>query len=226
MRTVGQRAHVERNKRELVRRTRGKAFDKKLSGETRALEPFINTVQNTGGTVGCLQNRGEYMFAAEGRGGFRVYDIANVGNKGVSERIVTAPFSALGQDARVKTSNATCMALPTNQPISVGRNLSILKNHPENQEQAFHPIYRFAVITDSKEGLILVDAHAGHERVRRQRATRAGGLVSPLFAPFRTAGALAIPAALAERSSVWPPNRPVLSVVVAGSVPRSILRRT
>ena len=151
------RAHVERNKRELVQWTRGKTFDKKLSGETRALEAFRNTVQNTGGTVGCLQNRGEYMFVAEGRGGFRVYDIANVGNKGVSERIVTAPFSALGQDAHVKTSNATCMALPTNQPISVGRNASILKNHPENQEQAFHPIYRYAVITDSREGLILVD---------------------------------------------------------------------
>ncbi|HET9428383.1 MAG TPA: hypothetical protein VFO69_08510, partial [Allosphingosinicella sp.] len=151
------RAHVERNKRELVRWTRGKAFDEKWSGETRALEPFVNTVQDTGGTVGCLQNRGEYMFVAEGRGGFRVYDIANVGNKGVSERIVTAPFSALGQDARVKTSNATCMALSTNQPISVGRNASIIKNHPENQEQAFHPLYRYAVITDSKEGLILVD---------------------------------------------------------------------
>jgi hypothetical protein len=151
------RAHVERNKRELVQWTRGKAFDEKLSGETRALEAFLNTLQDTGGTVGCLQNRGEYMFVTEGRGGFRVYDIANVGNKGVSERIITAPFSALGQDARVKTSNATCMALPTNQPISVGRNLSILKNHPENQEQAFHPIYRYAVITDSSEGLILVD---------------------------------------------------------------------
>ena len=151
------RAHVERNKRELVQWTRGKRFDEKGSGETKALEAFLNTVQDTGGTVGCLQNRGEYMFVAEGRGGFRVYDIASVGNKGVSERIVTAPFSALGQDAHVKTSNATCMALPTNQPISVGRNVSILKNHPENQEQAFHPIYRYAVITDSKEGLILVD---------------------------------------------------------------------
>ena len=150
-------AHVERNKRELVHWTRGETFDKNWSGETRARESFVNTVQETGGSVGCLQNRGEYMFVAEGRGGFRVYDIANIGNKDVSERIVTAPFSPLGQQAHVKTSNATCMALPTNQPISVGRNVSILKNHPENQEQAFHPIYRYAVITDSREGLILVD---------------------------------------------------------------------
>ena len=178
------RAHVERNKRELVQWTRGKTFDEKWSGETRALEAFVNTVQDTGGTVGCLQNRGEYMFVAEGRGGFRVYDIANVGNKGVSERIVTAPFSALGQDAHVKTSNATCMALPTNQPISVGRNVSILKNHPENQEQAFHPIYRYAVITDSREGLILVDVETfadGEPRnnfIKRAVTWNDGGLLN------------------------------------------------
>ncbi|MDQ3140209.1 MAG: hypothetical protein M3Q15_05735, partial [Pseudomonadota bacterium] len=151
------RAHVDRNQRELVEWTRGKTFDKNMSGETRALEALINTVQGTDGAVRCLQNRGEYMFVAEGKGGFRVYDIANVGNKGTSERITRAPFSLLGQDAHVKSRNATCMALPTNQPISVGRNDTILKNYPENQEQAFHPLYRYAIVTDAEEGLILVD---------------------------------------------------------------------
>ena len=151
------RAHIDRNKRELIEWTRGKTFDAKWSGETQALEAFINTVQDTDGAVRCLQNRGEYMFVAEGRGGFRVYDIASVGNKGTSERITTAPFSPLGQNAHVKTPNATCMALPTNQPISAGRNDAIRKSHPENQEQAFHPIYRYAAITDAEEGLILVD---------------------------------------------------------------------
>jgi hypothetical protein len=151
------RAHVDRNKLELVEWTRGKTFDKKWSGETQALEAFINTVQDTDGAVNCLQHRGEYMFLAEGRGGFRVYDIASVGNKGTSERITTAPFSPLGHNAHVKTKNATCMALPTNQPISVGRNDTITKTMPENQEQRFHPIYRYAVVTDLEEGLILVD---------------------------------------------------------------------
>jgi hypothetical protein len=151
------RAHVDRNKRQLVQWTRGKTFDKKLSGETEALEAFINTVQDTNGRVSCLQHRGEYMFLAEGKGGFRVYDIASVGNKGTSERISTAPFSPLGHDAHVRTKNATCMALPTNQPISIGRNETIRKTHPDNQEQAFHPLYRYAVITDLEEGLILVD---------------------------------------------------------------------
>jgi hypothetical protein len=149
------RLHVERNKRELVNWTRGETFDAKRSGETHPREPFSNIVQDTDGAVGCLQNRGEYMFVAEGKGGFRAYDIASVANKGTSERIVTAPFSPLGQDAHVATKNATCVALPTNQPIAPLRNTAAMRE--ANQEQDFAAIYHYAVITDAEEGLILVD---------------------------------------------------------------------
>ncbi len=149
------RQHVEDNHRELKNWVRGKTFDKKLSGETRNLEQFSNIVRGTRDTVRCLQLRGEYMFAAEGKGGFRVYDVAAIGNKGFSERIISAPFSPLGQDTHIDTANATCMALPTDQPINP------LRNTPEmrelNQEQAFLPIYHYAAITDSVEGLVLVN---------------------------------------------------------------------
>ncbi|MFC7499524.1 hypothetical protein ACFQRC_09840 [Enterovirga sp. GCM10030262] len=151
------RMHVERNGRELVEWTRGKTFDSKLSGETHALEQFANVVQDTDGAARCLQLRGEYMFVAEGKGGFRVYDVASIGNKGLSERIVTAPFSPLGHDAHIETRNATCMALPTNQPIAPLRNTPAMRE--ANQEQAFHPIYNYAVVTDADEGLILVDVN-------------------------------------------------------------------
>lgn len=151
------RQHVERNQRELKEWTRGVTFDRSLSGETKHTELFRNVVQGTKGRVGCLQLRGEYMFVAEGRGGFRAYDVASIANKGFSEPIVSAPFSPLGQNMHVATRNATCMALATNQNISVKRNDRIVKDIPENQEQPFHPIYRYAVITDSEEGLILVD---------------------------------------------------------------------
>jgi hypothetical protein len=157
------RLHVERNKRELRDWTRGGKGSR---------EQFANIFQGTGGAVGCLQQRGEYMFVAEGKGGFRVYDIANVGNKGTSERIVTAPFSPLGHDTRVNSGNATCVALPTNQPISVGRNDAIRRDHPENQEQAFHPLYRYAVVTDSEEGLILVDVETLADREPRNNFLR------------------------------------------------------
>ncbi len=149
--------HVDQNGRELKTGCAARPSTKNGSGETHALEEFANIVQGTSGRVNCLQQRGEYMFVAEGKGGFRVYDIASIGNKGFSERIIRAPFSALGQDTHVKTKNATCMAIATTQPVSVSRNENIVKNFPENHEQVMHDIYRYAVITDSVEGLVLVD---------------------------------------------------------------------
>ncbi|HUP97991.1 MAG TPA: hypothetical protein VM073_08620, partial [Usitatibacter sp.] len=110
----------------------------------------------TRGTVGCIAVRGEYLFAAEGTGGMRVYDIASVANKGVSQRIVTAPFSPLGHDTHVASRDAACVALPTNQPINPRRNTGALMRET-NQEQPFHPIYSYAAIADAEEGLILVD---------------------------------------------------------------------
>ncbi|OYY91991.1 MAG: hypothetical protein B7Y45_00410 [Sphingomonas sp. 28-66-16] len=147
--------HVDKNKRELKNWVRGRYFDKKASGETHAIEEFRNIVQGTKDAVGCLQLRGEYMFVAEGRGGFRVYDVASIANKGFSERIISAPFSKLGQNAHVASPNATCMALPTDQPINPLRNTPELREI--NQEQPFLPIYSYAAVTDSVDGLILVN---------------------------------------------------------------------
>jgi hypothetical protein len=151
------RMHVEDNGRELKDWTRGKTFDGGLSGETKPFEQFANVHEGTRDKVGCLQLRGEYMFVAEGKGGFRVYDVASIANKGFSERIITAPFSAMGHDAHVKTANATCMALPTMQNIAPDRNTPQIREM--NQEQDFLPIYDYAAITDSEEGLILVDVN-------------------------------------------------------------------
>ena len=104
----------------------------------------------------CLQLRGEYLYVAEGRRGMVVYDVANVANKGFSQRIVSAPFSALGHDTRVDTRNATCVVLPTNQPIHPARNAGSLMRDV-NLEQPFHAIYNYAFVTDAEEGLIVVD---------------------------------------------------------------------
>jgi hypothetical protein len=149
--------HVEGNGRELKNWVRGKTFDKKVSGETKPLEEFVNINQGTPGRVGCLQLRGEYMFVAEGKGGFRAYDVASIANKGTSERILTGPFSKLGHNTQVKTTNATCMAIATNQPVAPTRNTPEMREI--NQEQAFLPIYNYAVVTDSAEGLVLVNVN-------------------------------------------------------------------
>ncbi|THD61351.1 hypothetical protein [Phenylobacterium sp.] len=148
--------HVEKNHRELIDWRRGKPFVKGLrGGETDAAEDIVNVTRRTGGAARCLQLRGEYMYVAEGRGGFRVYDVASIGNKGVSDKILSAPFSPLGDDTHIGSKNATCMALPTNQSIAPGRNTPQMQR--ENQEQPFHPIYHYAFITDAEEGLIAVN---------------------------------------------------------------------
>ena len=176
------RQFVEDNGRELKDWTRGKAFDAGLSGETQAYEQFANVHEGTRDRVGCLQLRGEYMYVAEGRGGFRVYDVASIANKGVSERILTAPFSALGHDTHVDTKNATCMALPTNQPIAPTRSTAELR--AANQEQAFLPIYNYAAITDAEEGLILVnvntmaDGEFRNNKLRRAVTWNEGGVLN------------------------------------------------
>jgi len=149
------RAHVEDNGRELKEWTRGPIADANLSGETKQRELFRNVTQGTPDAVRCLQMRGEYMFVAQGKGGFSVYDIASVGNKGFSESITSAPFSPFGHDTRVKTKNATCMALPTNQAIAPTRNTPELRG--ANQEQPFSPVYSYAFVTDAEEGLIAVN---------------------------------------------------------------------
>ncbi len=106
-----------------------------------------------GGRTLSLQLRGEYLYTANGPDGFHVFDVANIDNKGFSERIISSPVSPLGQDVHVSTQYATAVALPTNMPIDTRR-----VHRPENQEQwPIHPLYNYAYITDKYEGLILVD---------------------------------------------------------------------
>ena len=110
------------------------------------------------GTAGCLQLRGEYLYVAEGNSGMRIYDVANVANKSVSQRIVNNPFSRLGHDTHIASKNATCVALPTNQPINPRRNVGE-KMRTTNMELEMHPLYSYAYITDAQEGLILTNVN-------------------------------------------------------------------
>lgn len=110
------------------------------------------------GTVDCLQLRGEYLFVAERGRGLKVYDVAGIANKGISQRIITAPFSEFGQDVDVETEDARCVALPTNQNINPERNKTPMMRS-ENLEQTMHALYNYAYIADAEEGLILVNVN-------------------------------------------------------------------
>ncbi|MDX1946762.1 MAG: hypothetical protein SFU86_15280 [Pirellulaceae bacterium] len=100
-----------------------------------------------------VQPRGEFLYAACGHGGLRVFDIAFIDNKAFSERITTAPVSPLGQRLYVPTKYAAAIAAPTTiapDPTRV--------QPPENKEQPIHALYAYIYVADKYEGLILVGA--------------------------------------------------------------------
>jgi hypothetical protein len=98
-----------------------------------------------------IQVRGEYLYTANGRGGYRMYDVAQVDQKGFSERITTAPFSPLGQRFYVKSKYATAIASPSTLAVDPTR-----KQFPENEEQKIHLVYAFLYGTDREEGFIVI----------------------------------------------------------------------
>ena len=122
-----------------------------------------------------VQLRGEYAYVAAGEGGLRVYDVAQIDQKGFSERIVTAPVSRFGQKFWVKTKYATAVAAPTTlaidparwrvkadgsmiDPVSASKLSGEARHQLVNQEQPIHPLYAYLYVVDKYEGLILVNA--------------------------------------------------------------------
>jgi hypothetical protein len=103
--------------------------------------------------VRSLQLRGEYLYTANGSGGLKVYDVAQIDHKGFSRRIVSAPVSPIGQQFYVDTEDATSVKAPSTQGVDPTRS-----QDPKNLEQSVHMIYAFLFVTDAKEGLILVGA--------------------------------------------------------------------
>jgi hypothetical protein len=103
------------------------------------------------GNVFDIQARGEYAYAANGAGGLRVYDVANIDNKGFSERVTTAPVSPIGQRFYVPTKNAVAVASPTTLGVDPLR-----QQLPENEEQSIHLLYGFLYIADKEEGLVII----------------------------------------------------------------------
>jgi hypothetical protein len=103
------------------------------------------------GEVFDVQLRGEYLYTATGKGGIRIYDVANIDNKAFSERVVTAPVSPLGQRFYLKTKDARAIASPSTLALDPART-----RRPENEEGPIHPIYTFLYVADKEEGLVVV----------------------------------------------------------------------
>jgi hypothetical protein len=126
-----------------------------------------------------VQLRGEYVYIADGEGGFRIFDVAQVNQKGFSEKIVTAPVSPIGQNTNVKTRFATAVAAPSTLAVDPAR-----IRLPENQEQPIHPMYAYIYITDRQEGLVLstaatlLDGNPSNNFLRRAAAFNPNGVLN------------------------------------------------
>ena len=120
---------------------------KKFVAGKRELEPIAEHE----GTIFDIQARGEYAYTANGKGGMRVYDIANIDNKGFSERVTTAPVSPIGQQFYVPTKDAVAVATPTTLGVDPLR-----ARMKENEEQAIHLMYGFLYVADREEGLVII----------------------------------------------------------------------
>jgi hypothetical protein len=101
----------------------------------------------------AVQNRGEYLYAACGEAGVRVFDISFLDHKGFSERFFTAPVSPLGQRFFVRTKYATSLAAPCTPAPDPTR-----RHYTENHEGRIHAMYGNLYVTDKYEGLIIIGA--------------------------------------------------------------------
>jgi hypothetical protein len=126
-----------------------------------------------------VQNRGEFLYAACGADGVRVFDIANIDHKGFSEPIVSAPVSPVGQRFYLPTKYATFVAAPTTVPVDPTR-----ARMPENKEGPIHPLFGYLYITDKYEGLILtgaastIDGNPVNNFLKREVTFNPGGLLN------------------------------------------------
>jgi hypothetical protein len=111
-----------------------------------------------------LTLRGEYLYTADGADGFQVFDVANIDQKGFSERMVSSPVSPLGQRTYVRTKYATSVTLPSTLGIDplrthypdITKDPNFGNVSTANEEQPISLIYAWAFVTDREEGLVMV----------------------------------------------------------------------
>jgi hypothetical protein len=123
-----------------------------------------------------IQARGEYLYIADGTGGLKVFDIAQINNKGFSERIVSSPVSGVGQRTNVSTASASAVASPSTMAVDPTRQRLAV-----NEEQPIHPVYGYLYVADEREGLVittaapLLDGNPSNNFLKRVLAFNPGG---------------------------------------------------
>jgi hypothetical protein len=150
-------------------------YAKHIANGSRLTEAY----EHSGHDVQDIVLRGEYVYTANGPGGFEVFDVANIDQKGFSERMVSAPVSPLGQRTRVQTKFATAVALPSTLALDPART-----RLPENEEQPIDLFYAFVYVSDREEGIVgsnvatIVDGNPDNNFFKRDVTFNPGGLLT------------------------------------------------
>ncbi|HTD68542.1 MAG TPA: hypothetical protein VK846_18625, partial [Candidatus Limnocylindria bacterium] len=138
-------------------------YEKHVANKTELKEAY----HHHGKEILDLTLRGEYLYTANGADGFEVFDVANIDNKGFSERIISTPVSPLGQRTHIRTKYATSVTLPSTLGIDPLRRHfpktstaeitpgNLVEVYTDNEEQDVSLIYAWVFVTDREEGLVM-----------------------------------------------------------------------
>ncbi len=129
------------------------AYPREYAAHERRGRELTTAVHHGSENALGVQVRGEYVYIADGTGGFKVFDIAQLNQKGFSQKIVTAPVSRFGQHTNVGTREAMAVVAPSTLAVDPVR-----QRLPENEEQPVAPTYGYIYIADRQEGLVLSTA--------------------------------------------------------------------
>ena len=155
------------------------AYPKEYAAHEKREGELVTSVHHGSTNALGVQVRGEYAYIADGTGGFKVYDIAQLNQKGFSEKIVSAPVSPIGQDTTVKTREAMAVAAPSTLAVDPARQRLAV-----NEEQPIHPVYAYIYIADKQEGLVLstaatlVDGNPSNNFLERAAAFNPNGALT------------------------------------------------
>src|SRR5207253_3311785 len=69
------------------------AYPSKFASHVKRGRRLTEAFHHAGNDIRSLQLRGEYLYTANGTRGLEIFDVAQIDNKGFSERVVTAPVS-------------------------------------------------------------------------------------------------------------------------------------
>ena len=129
------------------------AYPEAYAAHQRRGQKLTQSIHHSSTNALSLQARGEYLYIADGSGGLRVFDIAQVYNKGFSEKIVSAPVSGFGQRTSVDTSQAMAVVAPSTLAVDPARTRQAV-----NEEQPIHPMYAYLYVADKEDGLVVTTA--------------------------------------------------------------------